>query len=55
MVTVNVRNLVLTGDLSTASAVFHIIVDEDCGVTSGTEVTVAGPLKLGIVVDDLDG
>ena len=31
VVTVNVRNSILTGDLSTASAVFHIIVDEDWG------------------------
>ena len=55
LVTVNIRNSILTGDLSTASAVFHIIVDVECPVTSGTETTVAGPLRLGIIVDDLDG
>ena len=55
VVEVQVRNSILTGDLSTASAVFDIIVDPLCPVTSGTEVTVAGPLTLGIVVDVLDG
>lgn len=53
LVQVNVRNSILTGDLSTASAVFDIIVDSDCPITNGTEVTEAGPLKLGIVIHDV--
>jgi len=54
IVSVNIRNSILTGELSTASAAFDIIVDADCPITNGTEVTEAGPLRLGIVVHALD-
>ena len=53
-VSVNVRNSVLTGPLSTASAAFDIVVDSDCPITIPTETIVDGGLPLGIVIHDLN-
>ena len=54
LVNVNVRNSILTGDLSDTAAAFDIVIEPGCPITSGTEVTEAGPLKLGIFVHGLD-
>jgi hypothetical protein len=51
---VQVRNSVLTGTLSDIAAVYDIIVSGACPVTAGTESTTAGPLRLAIVVHDLN-
>ena len=53
-VDVNIRNSILTGELSQVSASFDIVVEPGCPVTSGTEATVAGPLRLGIAIIDID-
>lgn len=47
---VNVRNSVLTGELSSTSAAFNIIVDQDCPITVPTTEVIDGGLPLGIVV-----
>jgi len=51
---VQVKNSILTGTLSTASAGFDIIVEPACPITAGTGSTTAGPLPLGIIIDGFD-
>ena len=53
-ISVNVRNSELTGNLSTITAAFDIVVDPDCPITYPTETVIDGGLPLGILVHSLN-